>query len=119
MKKKIATAWVKALRGSDYEFGAKHCMRENFEDGYRYDPLGVLCDLAVQAKKARWKLASPDMVGVWWVDGECPFWPSDGVVEWAGISDMDYLEDTVMEAYDNGTPVKRVADFIEENFEQL
>lgn len=121
MKKKIAMSWANALRSGLYTRTTQGVLKHGVGDNETYDALGVLAELAVKNGKAKWKLSSPVMPGVWWIDDESPFWLSQNVKKWAGmdLSEDDDLEDTIIERFDAGMSFNEIANFIERSWEVL
>lgn len=124
MKKKVAFSWANALRSGLYDRTTHSVLKYGSGDTESYDALGVLCELAVKNGKAKWKLSSPAMPHVWWIDEESPISLSAGVKRWAGMNidpdgQPDEFEDAIIEAFDSGKTFGQIADWIEGNFELL
>lgn len=125
MKKEIKTLWVAALRGEEYEQGtAMYAMHTSIGNTVQYDPLGVLCALAVKAElpiKTEEKESKSEMA-VWdtYYDGQNLYLPQS-VIDWAGLKECDphlQMEDGVYEItyindFGDYVPFSKFADLIE------
>lgn len=124
MKKSIATKWVAALRSGDYKQG-DGSLRDSETNSFCC--LGVLCNLHAESHPKIAKTQKDPGVYL----GESEFLPEE-VLAWAGMdsSDGSTVGNTeiningksfscLTEANDSGTSFKRIATWIEKNYEKL
>lgn len=112
MNKEVKDLWVATLRGNEYKQG--RFMLRDLDD--HFDPIGVLCDLAVSAgvlpePKKYTKPEAHNFFGYTY-GGLATRAPKE-VCEWAGIG--YWTCNTVITMNDNGKSFNDVADWIEQN----
>jgi hypothetical protein len=114
VKPEIKREWVSRLRDGSYEQGTFQL--RDLED--RYDPVGVLMDLASQhGVIAEPKKKSPDtgseLFFGYTYDGQAVRM-SKTVEEWSGLN--FWLANRIIGMNDKGQTFAEIADYIEENF---
>ena len=145
MNKTIAMKWVKALRSGKYEQGVGFLCQVN-RNGKKHCCLGVLTEMYQAEQKAKKKKAIPTKVSDVYVDdstatsglkllevvkygnGKCAAEELPVVVKrWAGIEgrlgEFDVMDKGHYKSLslmnDNGHSFKKIANFIEKNWENL
>jgi len=129
MNKKIATRWVKALRSGKYKQGTDYLCKT--EDGHtKHCCLGVLTDMYQQECKRNKKKA----LSVKIISGSHPSYTvftynkEDKVLpvavkKWAGMKNRSGRIETENECLafmnDEGDSFKKIANFIEKNYDKL
>jgi hypothetical protein len=137
MNKTIATKWVKALRSGKYKQGEAYlCQITN--KGKKHCCLGVLTEMYQAEQKAKKKKVLPAKVGKIYHDatfdvvkygsGECAAEELPVAVKrWAGmggrLGEFDVESDgyfgSLSHMNDDGCSFKKIANFIEKNYENL
>ena len=137
MNKTIAMKWVKALRSGKYKQGEAYlCQITN--KGKKHCCLGVLTEMYQAEQKAKKKKALPTKVSKAYVDdstavvkygnGECAAEELPVAVKrWAGMEGRLGEFDVMSKGYygslshmnDDGHSFKKIANFIEKNYENL
>jgi hypothetical protein len=137
MNKTIATKWVKALRSGKYKQGEAYLCQITSK-GKRHCCLGVLTEMYQAEQKAKKKKALPAKVGKIYADasfdvvkygsGECAAEELPVAVKrWAGmegrLGEFDVESDgyfgSLSHMNDDGCSFKKIANFIEKNYENL
>lgn len=112
MKTDIAKSWCEALRSGNYKRGLYQF--RDLDD--RYDPIGVLCELAAQAgvctAEKRDKPKATHFFG-WLYDGEATRLPKS-VGEWSGLE--YWAANHIAHRSDHGRKFEETADYIEETY---
>ena len=137
MNKTIATKWVKALRSGKYKQGEAYLCQITSK-GKKHCCLGVLTEMYQAEQKAKKKKVLPAKVSKTYVDGstavvkygsgecaaeELPL----AVKRWAGmegrLGEFDVERDgyygSLSHMNDDGHSFKKIANFIEKNYENL
>ena len=112
MKESVKTAWVERLRSGAYPQG-KYQLREL---GDLYDPVGVLCELAVSEQviaPAKEHKGNPDSIFAGYTYEGLATGIPKAVEEWAELP--YYLAYRVSILGDKGKKFDAIADWIEEN----
>lgn len=109
MRKYWADKWVKALRSGDYKQGKTH-----LRYGDCYDVLGVLCDLWGKDSGVDWDDIEGSLIYEFLEETE--FIPS-GIIRDFDICTSN--EEILSNMNDSGKSFEELADYIEENYENL
>ena len=137
MNKTIAMEWVKALRSGKYKQGDSYLCQITSK-GKKHCCLGVLTEMYQAEQKAKKKKALPAKVGKIYADasfdvvkygnGECAAGELPVAVKrWAGmegrLGEFDVESDgyfgSLSHMNDSGCSFKKIANFIEKNYENL
>ena len=137
MNKTIAMKWVKALRSGKYKQGEAYLCQIT-SNGKKHCCLGVLTEMYQAEQKAKKKKALPTKVGKMYHDasfnvvkygsGECAAEELPIAVQrWAGmegrLGEFDVESDgyfgSLSHMNDGGCSFKKIANFIEKNYENL
>ena len=137
MNKTIAMKWVKALRSGKYKQGEAYLCQITSK-GKRHCCLGVLTDMYQAEQKAKKKKVLPAKIGKMYDDapfnvvkygsGECAAEELPIAVQrWAGmegrLGEFDVMDKghygSLSHMNDDGHSFKKIANFIEKNYENL
>lgn len=117
MKPDVKTEWVAALRSGQYKRG-RYQLRDNDD---RYDPLGVLCELAIKAgvglERRQYDRSDGKFFGWTYRDPNQSHALATGLPEavcaWSGLSYREGYR--IAMASDKGMNFKQVADLVEKS----
>ncbi len=112
----LQQAWVDALRSGKYKQGKKL-----LRDGDQHCCLGVLCELAVEARVTKRIGSSTDVCG--YGDNNVTNFPPSEVQDWIGLRSVQGLIPstslTLTTINDHGKPFDEIATIIETYAEEL
>lgn len=123
MHKEVADKWVAALRSDEYGQTYGY-LREEYEPGkFAYCALGVLCDLHRKEQGGEWR-GDEHLIGHSYLDAYSTL--PVAVEQWAGISGRPELYSPELDSYefvselnDGGQSFDRLADLIEEQWQEV